>query len=264
MPIVSGRRSGRALLPFAEDRREVQIGRNQADVPVSLQDSHHTGRHAIRHVARLGDGWHQMVVFCREKQGRLANVAEAMTNVELPQQSQAIDVPFASRPRGERDELLHLRAMSVPRMQPERRQVSHERHGTPGQHRKAGDGEPQSDLRREVGERVQDDQRPHAVRVVEGEGQRNGPAERFADDGGTMFDRCGSVHNMCKISGKKVEALGIVSQRVRGDAIGLLEERYLSVEEISGSVHAGHEDNRASLATNRQPGVVVATHWRRP
>ena len=57
----------RGLLPLIEDLRQIEVRRDQTDVAVSLQDSHHTRRHAIDHVARLRDGRNEMVVFRRQE-----------------------------------------------------------------------------------------------------------------------------------------------------------------------------------------------------
>ena len=139
-----------------------------------------------------------MIVFRRQEQRRLANVVQSIANVETPQELQTIDVPVASGMRRQLDELLHLRAMRVRRVQPERREVPHQRHGAPRKDREAGNGQPQSDLRCEVGERVQDDEGPDVLRVPEREGQRDGTAERFADDNRTTFDRRDDVDDAAR------------------------------------------------------------------
>ena len=89
-------------------------------------------------------------------------------------------------------------------------------------------------------------------------------AEGLADDDGTAFDRRDGVDGPCEIGSQHLEALRVISKRVRGNAVGSLDERHLPVEQLSGPIHAGHQDHRASLASNRQPGVVVAMHGRRP
>ena len=117
-------------------------------------------------------------------------------------------------------------------------------------------------LRCEIGERIQDDEAADVLRVSESEGQRDGSTEGLADDYGTTFHRRHEVDGACEIGGQHLEALGVVSQRIGGNAVGSLETRNLPVEQLPGPIHAGHEDDRTALALDGDPGVVVATHWR--
>ena len=105
---------------------------------------------------------------------------------------------------------------------------------------------------------------PTLLRVAEREGQRDGTAEGFADDNRTTFDRRDGVDDVGEIGGQQVETLGVLSQRIGGNAIGSLEAWDLPVEQLPGPIHAGHQDHGTALATNRHPRVVVATHGRSP
>ena len=82
------------------------------------------------------------------------------------------------------------------------------------------------------------------------EGQRDRAAERFADNNRTTFDRRDHVDDVGEIGGQQVETLGVVSQRIGGNAIGSLEAWDLSVEQLPGPIHAGHQDHGTALATN--------------
>jgi hypothetical protein len=62
-----GSRTSRSLAPCVENRPEVDVRRNQADVTVPFEDAHHAPRDAPRHVARLFHRRDKMIVLGGEK-----------------------------------------------------------------------------------------------------------------------------------------------------------------------------------------------------
>lgn len=108
--------------------------------------------------------------------------------------------------------------------------------------------------------RVQNDEGLHPIRVLEGEGQRDGTSKGFADDDRSMIRRRDRVDDAREIGGENIEALRVISKRIRSHSVGSFEERNLTVEQLWGSVHARYKDHRPALASNREAGVVVPTH----
>jgi hypothetical protein len=140
---------------------------------VPLQDLHDARRDAVGHVPCLFDGRNQMIVFRRKEQRWRADLVQSIAKVESPQKLQTIDVPVAGGMRRQFDELLHVCAMRVRRMQAESREMAYQWHRVPWQDYESGNGEPKSDLRGEIGKRVQNDKGSNPVWVCEREGQRN-------------------------------------------------------------------------------------------
>jgi hypothetical protein len=117
-------------------------------------------------------------------------------------------------------------------VQPESRQVPHQRHGRPRQDRETSNGEAEADLRSKVRERVEDDKAVDVIGIPEGEGQRDGAAEGLADDNCPPRPWRNALHGVCAVGRQYLETLSIVSQRVRCHAIGSLEEWNLAVKQL--------------------------------
>ncbi len=80
---------------------------------VSIKNTNGRPGNAGGHVASLRDGWHEMILFGREKQGRTADLVQSMPNVELPEQSEATDVTRFRRLPCQREKALHVIAMGM-------------------------------------------------------------------------------------------------------------------------------------------------------
>ena len=117
-------------------------------------------------------------------------------------------------------------------------------------------------MRCEARERVEDHQSRHPLGIVEGERHRDGAAKRFADDDRAPVDGRNRVHDSREIVRERIQTIGVVSERISGDAVGSLEEWNLAVEQLSTPVHARDEDDRIALTMNRQTRVVHVIHRR--
>lgn len=130
---------------------QVNIGRDQADVTVPSQDSHHCAGHAGGHVSSLFDRWDQMVQFSRQKQRGNAQLAESVSYVVCTQQLQAVDVALTTRVGRDLHELPNLLPVCMPRMETEGRQPPHQAHCSPRQDAQAPDRQAEAILWREEG-----------------------------------------------------------------------------------------------------------------
>ena len=110
---AGGCRRGALSGPVGEDRCEIDCRCDETDMTMSVKNTHDRAGNAGGHVASLRDGWHEMILFGREKQGRTADLVQSMPNVKLPEQSEAADVAGFRRLPCQREKALHVIAMGM-------------------------------------------------------------------------------------------------------------------------------------------------------
>ncbi len=121
-------------------------------------------------------------------------------------------------------------------------------------------GQTEPELRGKVRERVEDDKRLDALRMCEGEAQRERAAERFADDDGAAAGRRDGVDHRREIGHERVHARSIIAQRVGGHAVRPCQQGSLAVKEAPGAVHARDQHHRRSISLDLHARVVRAAH----
>ena len=100
--------------PVGDDGAKVQVGSDEADVSVALEDPEARAGNSFRHVGRLLQRRHQMIAVGGEEQRGRFHVAEARAQVILLQDAEPADVAIARGIAGLAQESLKLRTMGVP------------------------------------------------------------------------------------------------------------------------------------------------------
>ena len=242
--------------PLGDQCREVEIGRDEANVSVPLEHTNSGVGGELLHQAGLLYRWNEAVLIGCKEERRYLKGGQPVTHIVVHQDAESIDIAGLGGRFGEVQETAHLGLCRMTRVEPKCGDSTHQLHRLPWDDAQPCHSQPKASLWPEEGEGIEDDQVAHSLWASGGEAHGKRTSKGLAHQRDWPVGSCRLEHGP-EIVHQSFHGPRRVAQPVCRHAVSRSEkQRPLTVEERSGPVDSRHIKERGAGAVDLQSRLV--------